>query len=297
MQRLAADLLRGARAARGAVGAGRRRLDRGSARRAPAVSVVLRPPARHVEPAPSCGGAAAGRSPRPAVPPQCAARTGGVPPPDSVSACRWSSRSTAAPRSARRSGSRGRAPRGRDARRPARRSASSSPRWATRPTSCSSSQRPSRRPATRASSTCCSPRASSISIALLSMAILDLGRDAVSFTGAQAGIVTDTDARQGADRRRALRPRPDAIDAGRIAIVAGFQGVTADAETTTLGRGGSDTTAVALAAALEGRRLRDLHRRRGRLHRRPADRRPTRASSPPSRTRRCSSCPRRARRC
>jgi aspartate kinase len=89
-----------------------------------------------------------------------------------------------------------------------------------------------------------------ISIALLSMAILDLGRDAVSFTGDQAGIVTDT----AHGKARILDVRStrvqDALAAGRIAIVAGFQGVTADAETTTLGRGGSDTTAVALAAAL-----------------------------------------------
>jgi aspartate kinase len=90
-----------------------------------------------------------------------------------------------------------------------------------------------------------------ISIALLSMAILDLGRDAVSFTGEQAGIVTDT--AHGKARIldvRSMRVQ-DALTAGKIAIVAGFQGVTAEAEATTLGRGGSDTTAVALAAALE----------------------------------------------
>ncbi len=64
-----------------------------------------------------------------------------------------------------------------------------------------------------------------------------------------------------------------ALDEGAIAIVAGFQGVAQDTkDITTLGRGGSDTTAVALAAALQRRRLRDLHRRRRRLHRRPADR-------------------------
>src|SRR5215211_1675065 len=89
-----------------------------------------------------------------------------------------------------------------------------------------------------------------ISIALLSMAILDLGRDAVSFTGEQAGIVTDT----AHGKARILDVRStrvqDALAAGKIAIVAGFQGVTAEAEATTLGRGGSDTTAVALAAAL-----------------------------------------------
>jgi aspartate kinase len=90
-----------------------------------------------------------------------------------------------------------------------------------------------------------------ISIALLSMAINDLGSDAVSFTGSQAGIVTDTT--HGKARiveLRAYRVR-EALDAGRIAIVAGFQGVSPELDDTTLGRGGSDTTAVALAAALD----------------------------------------------
>ena len=89
-----------------------------------------------------------------------------------------------------------------------------------------------------------------IAMALLAMAIHDLGRDAVSFTGSQAGIVTDT--RHGKARiveLHADRVR-DALAAGRIAIVAGFQGVSIERDVTTLGRGGSDTTAVALAAAL-----------------------------------------------
>ena len=89
-----------------------------------------------------------------------------------------------------------------------------------------------------------------ISMALLAMAIHDLGRDAVSFTGSQAGIVTDTSH----GKAKILELRADrvreALDAGRIAIVAGFQGVSTDFDVTTLGRGGSDTTAVALAAAL-----------------------------------------------
>jgi aspartate kinase len=89
-----------------------------------------------------------------------------------------------------------------------------------------------------------------ISMALLSMAINDLGREAVSFTGSQAGIVTDT----AHGRARIVAMRSDrvreAIDAGRIVIVAGFQGVSTTFDVTTLGRGGSDTTAVALAAAL-----------------------------------------------
>ncbi|HXH97313.1 MAG TPA: aspartate kinase [Gaiellaceae bacterium] len=89
-----------------------------------------------------------------------------------------------------------------------------------------------------------------ISMALVAMAITDLGRDAVSFTGSQAGIVTDT--RHGKAKILELRVDRvrDALDRGRIAIVAGFQGVSTDLDVTTLGRGGSDTTAVALAAAL-----------------------------------------------
>ena len=90
-----------------------------------------------------------------------------------------------------------------------------------------------------------------ISIALLCMAIIDRGEHAVSFTGSQAGIVTDTAHRKAkilevkADRLR------DAVAEGAIAVVAGFQGVSTTSDITTLGRGGSDTTAVALAAALD----------------------------------------------
>src|SRR5918992_162382 len=89
-----------------------------------------------------------------------------------------------------------------------------------------------------------------ISMALLSMAINELGRSAISFTGSQAGIVTDTT--HGKARIlevKAQRVR-EALDAGSIVIVAGFQGVSTAFDVTTLGRGGSDTTAVALAAAL-----------------------------------------------
>ena len=89
-----------------------------------------------------------------------------------------------------------------------------------------------------------------ISIALLSMAINDLGSDAVSFTGQQAGIMTDTShGRARIVRIESERVR-EALEAGRVAIVAGFQGISAALDVTTLGRGGSDTTAVALAAAL-----------------------------------------------
>jgi aspartate kinase len=88
-----------------------------------------------------------------------------------------------------------------------------------------------------------------ISMALLSMAITDQGYEAISFTGSQSGIVTDTShTRAKILDVRAVRVREE-IDKGRIVIVAGFQGVSSAKEVTTLGRGGSDTTCVALAAA------------------------------------------------
>jgi aspartate kinase len=89
-----------------------------------------------------------------------------------------------------------------------------------------------------------------ISMALLSMAIIELGCEAVSLTGSQAGIVTDTS--HGRAKIVDVRARRvlEALDAGKVAIVAGFQGVSTEFDVTTLGRGGSDTTAVALAAAL-----------------------------------------------
>jgi len=90
-----------------------------------------------------------------------------------------------------------------------------------------------------------------ISMALLAMAIANLGASARSFTGSQAGVITDSVH----GRARIIDVTPgrisEALAAGHIAIVAGFQGVSQDTkDITTLGRGGSDTTAVALAAAL-----------------------------------------------
>ncbi len=89
-----------------------------------------------------------------------------------------------------------------------------------------------------------------ISMAVLSMAIKELGGDAISFTGSQSGIVTN-------DRHvdaRIVEVRPyrveDELARGRIVVIAGYQGVSYRREVTTLGRGGSDTTAVAMAAAL-----------------------------------------------
>src|SRR5213595_3257195 len=92
-----------------------------------------------------------------------------------------------------------------------------------------------------------------ISNALCAMAVHDLGHEAISLTGSQAGIVTDTaHGKAKIAEVRATRIN-DALDAGKIVLVAGFQGVSADShDVTTLGRGGSDTTAVALAAALGG---------------------------------------------
>jgi aspartate kinase len=89
-----------------------------------------------------------------------------------------------------------------------------------------------------------------ISIALVTMAVQELGVKARSFTGAQAGIITE----HMHQTARIREIRPDAVEraisAGEVAIVAGFQGITEQNEICTLGRGGSDTTAVALAAAL-----------------------------------------------
>lgn len=93
-----------------------------------------------------------------------------------------------------------------------------------------------------------------ISMALLAMAIANLGEQARSFTGSQAGMITDSS--HGKARIIDVTPGriQSAIDAGDIAIVAGFQGVSQDSkDITTLGRGGSDTTAVALAAALHAK--------------------------------------------
>jgi aspartate kinase len=89
-----------------------------------------------------------------------------------------------------------------------------------------------------------------VSMALLSIAIRELGGDAISFTGSQSGIITN-------DRHidaRIVEVRPfrvqDELARGKVVVIAGFQGVSYRREVTTLGRGGSDTTAVAMAAAL-----------------------------------------------
>ncbi|WP_027417779.1 aspartate kinase [Aneurinibacillus terranovensis] len=88
-----------------------------------------------------------------------------------------------------------------------------------------------------------------VSIALLTMALQSLGCDAVSMTGWQAGIMTEAVHTKARITYIDRKPIERAVQAGKIVIVAGFQGITEDGEITTLGRGGSDTTAVALAAA------------------------------------------------
>ncbi len=89
-----------------------------------------------------------------------------------------------------------------------------------------------------------------VSCTLLTMALRDLGHEAISLSGPQAGIRTDTSfGRARISRIEAGRVRRE-LSAGRIVVVAGFQGITQEDDITTLGRGGSDTTAVALAAAL-----------------------------------------------
>jgi aspartate kinase len=94
-----------------------------------------------------------------------------------------------------------------------------------------------------------------ISMSLMSMALSNLGVPAISFTGSQAGVMTD----QSHSSARILEVRPvrvrEELDRGRIVVLAGFQGVNpVTREITTLGRGGSDTTAVAMAAALKAER-------------------------------------------
>ena len=136
-----------------------------------------------------------------------------------------------------------------------------------------------------------------VSCALCAMAINDLGHRAISLTGSQAGIVTDTSH----TKARILDVRADrifaALDEDAIVLVAGFQGVSTAKDVTTLGRGGSDTTAVALAAAVGAEVCEIYTDVAGRLQRRPADRprRAQAATSSPSR--RCSRWPPRAPAC
>ena len=117
-----------------------------------------------------------------------------------------------------------------------------------------------------------------ISCALCAMAINDLGHRAISLTGSQAGIVTDTSH----TKARIIDVRADrireALDDDLIVLVAGFQGVSTSRDVTTLGRGGSDTTAVALAAAIGAEVCEIYTDVAGVFTRRPADRPDARAS-------------------
>lgn len=89
-----------------------------------------------------------------------------------------------------------------------------------------------------------------VTIALLAIALGDMGYSAQSFTGRQAGFITDDVHTRARIKRVGAERIRQALSLGKIAIVAGFQGITEGEDVTTLGRGGSDTTAVALAAAL-----------------------------------------------
>lgn len=90
-----------------------------------------------------------------------------------------------------------------------------------------------------------------VSIALLTMALQQIGVDAISYTGSQVRIITDNS--HGKARIKSIDAHriTASLDAGKVVVIAGFQGVDKDGHITTLGRGGSDTTAVALAAALK----------------------------------------------
>ncbi len=90
-----------------------------------------------------------------------------------------------------------------------------------------------------------------ISIALMAMAIQSLGEPAISFTGAQIGIVTDSFHTKARIKNISTQRLHEAFKAGKVVIVAGFQGIDENYNITTLGRGGSDTTAVALAAVMK----------------------------------------------
>jgi aspartate kinase len=90
-----------------------------------------------------------------------------------------------------------------------------------------------------------------ISIALMALAVQELGEKAVSFTGPQIGIVTDSTHRKARIKSIDTRRLREALDAGNIVVLAGFQGVDELGDISTLGRGGSDTTAVAVAAAMK----------------------------------------------
>ena len=109
-------------------------------------------------------------------------------------------------------------------------------------------------------------------IALTAIALHALNVPAVSLTGAQAGIVTDVVHTKAKIHNITPKKVHEFLNKGNVVIVAGFQGQTSEGQITTLGRGGSDLTAIALAAALKADLVPDLYRRGRRLYRRPAHR-------------------------
>jgi len=118
-----------------------------------------------------------------------------------------------------------------------------------------------------------------ISCALVAMAVERLGRPAVSFTGSQAGIVTDTEHGNAEILEVRAHRVQEALERGQIALVAGFQGLSTENQVTTLGRGGSDTSAVALAHALGPRSARSTPMSTASIQPTPASS-PARGASP-----------------
>ena len=174
---------------------------------------------------------------------------------------------------------------------PASECASSSLRWAATPTSSSSWPPRSLRPPIRARWTCLLSSGERISMALLSMAINELGQGCRFVHRFAGGDRHRLRPREGPHRRRQSETCSRGTrDANRIVIVAGFQGVSTDFDVTTLGRGGSDTSAVALAAALGADACEIYTDVRRCFHRGPSAR-SRRAQAPRGVvTRRCSSC-------
>ena len=130
-------------------------------------------------------------------------------------------------------------------------------------------------------------------IALTAMALHGIGVEAVSYTGAQAGIFTDAVHTKAKIKTINAKPLEKDLAAGKVIIVAGFQGINDDGQITTLGRGGSDLTAIALAAAIKADMC-EIYTDVDGVY--TADPRvvKTRRSSPKSATTRCSNSPRSA---
>ncbi len=113
-----------------------------------------------------------------------------------------------------------------------------------------------------------------VTIALMAMALHAQGHEAISFTGGQIGLVTDNAFSKvpASNPSTSNASSTTMLNAGKIVIIAGFQGITATGDFTTLGRGGSNATLVAVGRSIKCERLRKLYRCRRHLHRRPAHR-------------------------